>query len=123
MNLPKLSVADVVASQRPPPPKIDSLTPEQIKNSLDARPDWQVCYEETTAKDAAPPGGELTVSFTVQPSGKAAIDVKIEATTLTDPGLRDCVVRRLQRGGTFPPARQPTQGRHTFVFPPPPLRR
>lgn len=118
-NLPQLSVAEVVASQKPPPPKIDSLTPEQIKSSLDARGDIRVCHLEASAKDAGPPGGEIAVSFTVQPSGKALTDVKVETTTITDPGIRDCLLRQL-RSGTFPPARQPTKGRHTFVFPPPP---
>jgi hypothetical protein len=98
-----------------PPAAAESLTADQIKHGLGARSlGVRACYEVAAEENARLSGGDITVSFTVERSGKIA-SAKIEATTVTDQGVEACVLRQLQKA-SFPAARQPTSARHTFAF-------
>ena len=97
------------------PAAAESLTADQIKHGLGARSlGVRACYEVAAEENPRLSGGDITVSFTVEPSGKIA-NAKIEATTVADPPVEACVLRQLQKA-SFPAAREPTSARHTFAF-------
>jgi hypothetical protein len=98
-----------------PPAAAESLTGEQIQRGLGARSlGVRACYELAAEENARLSGGEITVSFTVEPSGAIA-NPKIEASTVADPNVESCVLRQLQKT-SFPAARDATSARHTFAF-------
>jgi hypothetical protein len=97
------------------PPPADALTGEQIRRGLGVRSlGVRACYEVAVAENPALSGGEITVSFTVEPGGKLA-SPKIEASTVADQAVAACVLRQLQKCW-FAAARESTSARHTFVF-------
>lgn len=97
------------------PTAAESLTADQIKHGLGARSlGVRACYEVAAEESSQLSGGDITVSFTVEPSGKLA-NAKIEATTVANQAVEACVLRQLQKT-SFPAAREPTSARHTFAF-------
>jgi hypothetical protein len=74
----------------------------------------RACYEVAAEENPKLSGGEITVSFTVEPTGKM-INPKIEISTVADAAVEACVLRQMDKM-SFPAARESTSARHTFAF-------
>lgn len=94
----------VVASAKPaakPKPKVKrSLTPEQLQQTMKSRQTaMAACYELSPAKEKQL-AGELTVDFTVEPSGKVTGESLVND-SIADKILSECVVG-VVRDTSFP---------------------
>jgi len=109
------SSAPSTRSWTAPPAAAESLTANQIQRGLGARSlGVRACYEVAAEENPKLSGGEITVSFTVEPAGNM-VNPKIEATTVADAAVEACVLRQLGKT-SFPAAREATSARHTFAF-------
>jgi len=109
------SVAPSAKTWTAPAAAAESLTAEQIQRGLGARSlGVRACYEVAAEENPQLSGGDITVSFTVEPTGKM-VNPKVEATTVADQAVEACVLRQLRKT-SFPAARESTSARHTFAF-------
>jgi hypothetical protein len=93
-------VASAKSAKKPKPKVKRSLTPEQLQHTMKSRQTaMAACYELSPAKEKEL-AGELTVDFTVEPSGKVTGESLVND-SIDDKILSECVVG-VVRDTSFP---------------------
>ena len=101
-TLPTPPPIDAAAAGEPTEPGTDTLTNEDIVRQMRSQMGFfQRCYlgylhRKEAGQKAAPTGGTLLMSFTIQSSGHVT-DAKVEKTELTDATLEACVGEVINR--------------------------
>lgn len=73
----------------------------------------QDCYREARiGKGAEPPAGDVVVSMTLTPAGRA-VDVRIERSALASPPIESCLTTLVQ---SWEFGELPTNGRFSYTF-------
>ncbi|HEX2572822.1 MAG TPA: AgmX/PglI C-terminal domain-containing protein [Polyangia bacterium] len=73
----------------------------------------QDCYREAqVTKGAEPPAGDVVISMTLTPAGRA-VDVRVERSALASPPIESCLSTLVQ---TWEFGELPTNGRFSYTF-------